>query len=253
MAKLNRRAMGALALGFSLGGFFDGILLHQILQWHHLLSGLEQARLDISFLILTDGLFHGLMYVVAITGLYLLWTSRAPTTQSETEPLLARAMIGFGIWHLVDAVLSHWVLGIHRVRMDVEQPLLWDLSWLAVFGLLSLATGYHLMKRRTGSTSFLCSPVALVLATLIAGSIASFPAPRGESVIVLLRPGTSETAMMAGLDAVDGRLVWTDRSSKVWAIDVPADAELGRLYGYGALLVSNSNAPVGCLNWIRMN
>lgn len=26
------------ALGFALGGFFDGILLHQILQWHHLLS-----------------------------------------------------------------------------------------------------------------------------------------------------------------------------------------------------------------------
>src|SRR5687768_8252330 len=25
-------------LGFALGGFFDGILLHQILQWHHLLS-----------------------------------------------------------------------------------------------------------------------------------------------------------------------------------------------------------------------
>jgi len=30
-------------LGFALGGFFDGILLHQILQWHHLLSGVESA------------------------------------------------------------------------------------------------------------------------------------------------------------------------------------------------------------------
>lgn len=36
-------------LGFGLGGFFDGILLHQLLQWHHLLSGLEQARLDFAF------------------------------------------------------------------------------------------------------------------------------------------------------------------------------------------------------------
>lgn len=252
MAKPNR-AIGALALGFSLGGFFDGILLHQILQWHHLLSGLEQARLDIRFLILTDGLFHGLMYLVAIIGLYLLWTSPAPTPKRKNEPLLARAMIGFGTWHIIDAVLSHWILGLHRVRTDVEQPLLWDLSWLAVFGLLPLATGYYLMKRRTGSTSFLCSPVVLVLATVIAGSIASFPVPRGESVIVVLRPGASETAMMAGLGAVDGRLVWTDRSNEVWAIDVPADAELARLYGYGALLVSNSIAPVGCLDWIRTN
>jgi uncharacterized membrane protein len=31
-------ATWAAALGFALGGFFDGILLHQILQWHHLLS-----------------------------------------------------------------------------------------------------------------------------------------------------------------------------------------------------------------------
>lgn len=253
MANLNRRETGAAALGFSLGGFFDGILLHQILQWHHLLSGLEQARLDIRVLILTDGLFHGLMYAVAIVGLYLLWTSRARTTQSENEPSLPLAMIGFGSWHLVDAVLSHWILGIHRVRMDVEQPFLWDLSWLAVFGLLPLATGYYLMRRRSGSTSVLCSPVALVLATMIAGSIASFPAPRGETVIVLLRPGASETAMMTGLGAVDGRLVWTDRSNKVWAIDVPADAKPSRLYGYGALLVSNSIAPFGCLDWIRMN
>ena len=27
------------SLGFGIGGFFDGILLHQVLQWHHLLSG----------------------------------------------------------------------------------------------------------------------------------------------------------------------------------------------------------------------
>jgi len=252
MARLNRRETGAVALGFSLGGFFDGILLHQILQWHHLLSGLAQARLDIRVLILTDGLFHGLMYVVAIIGLYLLWTSPAPTLPSKNEPLLVRAMIGFGIWHIIDAVLSHWILGIHRVRMDVGQPLLWDLAWLAVFGLLPLATGNYLMRRRTGGT-LLCSPVALVLSTVVAGLIASFPAPRGESIIVLLRPGASETAMMAGLGAVAGRLVWTDPSNKVWAIDVPADAKLSRLYGYGALLVSNSNAPVGCLDWIKTN
>src|SRR5690606_41087677 len=61
------------ALGFGLGGFFDGILLHQVLQWHHLLSGVEQARQDIRVLILADGLFHVLMYVVAGMGLWLLW------------------------------------------------------------------------------------------------------------------------------------------------------------------------------------
>jgi uncharacterized membrane protein len=27
--------------GLGLGGFIDGILLHQILQWHHMLSGVD--------------------------------------------------------------------------------------------------------------------------------------------------------------------------------------------------------------------
>lgn len=35
-----RAALAGGLLGFALGGFFDGILLHQVLQWHHLAFGL---------------------------------------------------------------------------------------------------------------------------------------------------------------------------------------------------------------------
>nr|WP_247878984.1 DUF2243 domain-containing protein [Azospirillum brasilense] len=56
-------------LGFALGGFFDGILLHQVLQWHHLLSAVESSAVrDIRVQILADGLFHAAMYVVAAVG-----------------------------------------------------------------------------------------------------------------------------------------------------------------------------------------
>jgi uncharacterized membrane protein len=49
-------------LGFSLAGFFDGILLHQVLQWHHLLSDVQLAALrDIRAQLLADGLFHVLI------------------------------------------------------------------------------------------------------------------------------------------------------------------------------------------------
>jgi uncharacterized membrane protein len=43
----NCRSAGvaALLVGFSIGGLFDGILLHQILQWHHLLSGVRRPWL----------------------------------------------------------------------------------------------------------------------------------------------------------------------------------------------------------------
>lgn len=55
-------------LGLALGGFFDSILLHQILKWHHLLSlvpGIDDMRLQI----LWDGYFHVLMYVLAAVAL----------------------------------------------------------------------------------------------------------------------------------------------------------------------------------------
>ena len=60
-------------LGMALGGFFDGILLHQILQWHHLLSAVEgQHWLDLRMQLVADGLFHVLMHAVLAAGLALL-------------------------------------------------------------------------------------------------------------------------------------------------------------------------------------
>ena len=49
-------------LGIGLGGFLDGIVLHQILQWHHMLTS-EGADPDTTIAglqvnTLADGLFH---------------------------------------------------------------------------------------------------------------------------------------------------------------------------------------------------
>src|SRR3712207_9328466 len=80
-------------LGFALGGFFDGILLHQILQWHHLLSTINTG--DIRFQVAADGYFHALMYGVAAVGLWLLWASRNASGQASGRLLLAFILIGF--------------------------------------------------------------------------------------------------------------------------------------------------------------
>ncbi|MBF2014576.1 MAG: DUF2243 domain-containing protein [Rivularia sp. T60_A2020_040] len=48
--------LAGICLGIGLGGFFDGIVLHQILQWHHMLSnvkpGLNEFAWDMGFLAL---------------------------------------------------------------------------------------------------------------------------------------------------------------------------------------------------------
>jgi uncharacterized membrane protein len=69
-------------LGLGLGGFFDGIVLHQLLQWHHMLTSagfpadtVENLRINTFW----DGLFHASTYIFVVLGLAILWRhSRRP-------------------------------------------------------------------------------------------------------------------------------------------------------------------------------
>src|SRR3954466_15840172 len=142
------RLWGALLVGISLGGLFDGILLHQVLQWHHLLSLVEsQSVQDIRTQIMADGLFHVLMYVLVCIGLLLLWRSNRSHAQARSSALLGITLLGFGIWQFVDVILFHWIFRIHRIRVDVENPLVWDVGGMLVFGLPTAAASLWLLSR----------------------------------------------------------------------------------------------------------
>ena len=63
-------------LGLGLGGFFDGIILHQVLQWHHMLTSAGYPADTVPNLELNvfwDGIFHMSTYVFTALGLYILW------------------------------------------------------------------------------------------------------------------------------------------------------------------------------------
>lgn len=238
--------VSALALGFALGGFFDGILLHQILQWHHLLSlvpGMDDLRLQV----LWDGYFHALMYVIAALGLWGLW--RARRKGSLPGGTLAGALlVGFGLWHVTDALLSHWLLGIHRIRLD-DDPLFWDLLWLALFGLIPAAIGWMLLrgKGRPGRGS----AVAMVLLTAgtLGAAVWSLQAPPDQRfTTVVFRPDLTPPQVFAAIMSLDARIVWTDTNMGVVVVDM--DAGRGwEFYTRGALLVGGSGLPAGCINW----
>lgn len=252
---VNGRALRwpALLLGFSLGGFFDGILLHQILQWHHLLSNVD-AVADMRGQIMADGVFHALMYLIAAFALYRLWSRRTAVDEAGASRFLrGNALIGFGVWHVLDSVVSHWITGIHRIKVDSSNPLMWDLIWFVAFGVIPLVLGWWVLRRGSGGSSNHGRPAtaALAIAVVLAGPVAALPPGSGDQVMVLFAPGVTPGAAFRALARADAQVVWVDRSGGLWAVTMKDRSAAWRLYGSGAMLVSNSAVAFGCFSWSK--
>lgn len=245
-------------LGFALGGFFDGILLHQVLQWHHFLSLVEgEALRDLRTQVLADGMFHVVVYAIAGGGLWLLWRARGGFTGSVTDRvLLGSALLGFSLWQFTDVVVFHWILRIHRIRVGVDNPLLYDIGWTVVFGVPTLIAALWIFRRGgwggTPGSRRTTAPAALSVAVLVAGPIAALPPPGNTTAMVFFSARTSAAEAFAAVAAADGRVVWSDPSGGLLAVEMGKDGDARRLYRHGALLVSTSAVIAGCLTWSRV-
>ncbi len=252
--KLARKgAWSGYLLGFALSGFFDGILLHQVLQWHHLLLGVQSPAVqDMRVQILADGLFHVLMYAIAIAGLWSLWRGRENLDLIAGKKLLSHALIGFGVWHVLDAVVSHWWLGIHRIKMDSPNLLFWDLLWFVVFGIVPIAVGLLLGRahNRQEAHSGRAARATLALAVIVGGPLAAVPPDGDNQVLVIVRPSEANR-LLDGLSDVAGSIMWADRSAALWVLSVGEPERAQHLYDHGALFVTRSPAALGCLAWVR--
>lgn len=137
-------------LGVGLGGFFDGIVLHQVLQWHHLVSTPfptdTVANLELNTL--ADGIFHLATWLITVVAVFVLWTE---VRRSEARPgwslLVGGLLAGWGGFNVVEGVVDHQLLGIHHVRPGPDW-LLWDVGFL-VWGGLMLLAGVLLLRRPT--------------------------------------------------------------------------------------------------------
>ncbi len=239
----------ALVLGIALGGFFDGILLHQVLQWHHLLSLVPgETFQDLGTQILADGLFHILMYLVTAAGLWMLWRRRERLREAGANRAVAGGLLlGFGLWNAIDVGFFHWILGIHRVRIDVSNPLAYDLGWLFAFGVSALLAGWYVLRREgEGGALGAGGGAALSLLVLAAASAAALPAPGADSALVVFRPGTGAASAVNAAVAANAPILWADADGGMMAVSLGPEARVSDLYRGGALLVTRSPALAGC-------
>ena len=138
----------AFVLGLGLGGFVDGIVIHQLLQWHHMVSStrnnpvttLEGLRANTR----ADGLFHAATWVLVLGGTFLMLDAwRQGRLAPPLRAHLGLLLTGWGTFNLAEGVIDHQILGVHHVRDDLGGPLAWDFGFL-VFGAALVAVGWFL-------------------------------------------------------------------------------------------------------------
>ena len=146
---MNRRpliAAGTL-LGVGLGGFVDGIVFHQLLQVHNMLSAivppdnLVNAKINMVW----DGVFHSLTWLCTTAGVAVLWRAGArDDVPWSGRTLFGSMLMGWGLFNLVEGVLDHHILEVHHVveRLGLSA---YDYGFLAS-GVLLIAIGLSFMQ-----------------------------------------------------------------------------------------------------------
>lgn len=153
-------ARAGLVLGIALGGFVDGILLHQILQWHNMLSSIEPPTtlVAMKFNMVWDGLFHAVTWTLCLVGIVLLFRAGRRPGVAWSGRLLGGAMLGgWGLFNLVEGVIDHQLLGLHHVHPGADQ-LAWDLGFVILGGVGLMLAGYAIARRGSARAARAASP-----------------------------------------------------------------------------------------------
>jgi uncharacterized membrane protein len=152
LRNLKRATAAAILLGVGLAGLLDTIIFHQILQWHHMVSNkispnsLESIQINV----LSDGLFLVFALIVTILGIALLWnvsnSNKIEKGLLPSQMFIGLVILTFGLFNFVEGTINHHILGLHHVKDD-PNPLIFDISFLILGGLLLIAIGWILIRK----------------------------------------------------------------------------------------------------------
>ncbi|RFU62179.1 DUF2243 domain-containing protein [Peribacillus glennii] len=144
--KNNRLFWGAFLFGVGMIGMLDGIVLHQLLQWHSVYMPTDRHHQ-----IMSDGFFHLFVTIIIFFAGILLWQSNPAENRHNTRKFWGAFLLGAGMFNFLEGIIDHHLLGIHHVKPGPNQFLydvLFDIS-----GLLLILAGWllHRAKKRSSS------------------------------------------------------------------------------------------------------
>jgi uncharacterized membrane protein len=139
----------SMIVGIGLGGFIDGIILHQILQWHEMLTLKipPDTVVNKSVNMFWDGIFHFFTWITTILGIYLIWKvcKRAAINKSGYI-LMSGSLIGWGIFNITEGLINHHILRLHNVIEYSPNVDIWNYG-LLFFSVILILSGLILLKK----------------------------------------------------------------------------------------------------------
>lgn len=136
-----------ICFGVGLGGFVDGIVFHQVLQLHGMLTAKypKTSIANMQINMFWDGLFHVFTWLMTVAGLVILWKAGARRSLPWSSKVFVGAMfLGWGLFNFIEGLIDHHFLNIHHVVESRGQSI-FDHAFLASGVIFALA-GWMAMR-----------------------------------------------------------------------------------------------------------
>ncbi|MFN7118267.1 MAG: DUF2243 domain-containing protein [Saprospiraceae bacterium] len=141
----------ATILGIGIGGFIDGIFLHQILQWHEMISNrLPPVNyINKSINMFWDGIFHTGTLIITLIGIIQLWKLLPrPDIDRSSRLLVGGMLLGWGLFNLIEGTIDHHILKLHNVKEITANVAGWNIGFLG-FSVVLIVVGFWLTRHQS--------------------------------------------------------------------------------------------------------
>ena len=141
-------------LGIGMGGFVDGILFHQILQLHGMLTAKfpKTTIANVEINMFWDGMFHALTWTMTAIGLVLLFKAgRRMDVPWLSKVLVGALFLGWGLFNLIEGTIDHYILNLHHVY-EAQGQSVYDLLFL-LSGVVFIIGGFMAIRSQRSVTA----------------------------------------------------------------------------------------------------